>query len=176
MNQILNIIVDQYEAAFSTLNLCIAECDDKQWESRIANLTFSQAAFHTLFYADLYLNNDNDDSFQSQQFHLQNTDSFRDYEELKNQQQTYSYSLGFIESYLAHCRQKLHQVFESATEDWLNEASPFRWIPSTRGEVHIYNIRHIQHHAAQLIMRLRLDGLEDFPWFRSGWQDNTSSS
>ena len=38
----------------------------------------------------------------------------------------------------------------------------------TRAELHLYNIRHIQHHAAQLILRLRLDTDVDIPWVGRG--------
>ena len=44
----------------------------------------------------------------------------------------------------------------------------------TRAEVHIHNIRHIQHHAAQLILRLRRDYGQDMPWFKSGWPDTAT--
>jgi hypothetical protein len=46
---------------------------------------------------------------------------------------------------------------------------PRRHLP--RAELHVYNIRHIQHHSAQLIMRLRLDCDVDVPWISSGWRD-----
>jgi hypothetical protein len=37
----------------------------------------------------------------------------------------------------------------------LEAESGFSWIPMNKMELQIYNIRHIQHHAAQLIERLR---------------------
>ena len=79
-------------------------------------------------------------------------------------------SKSFVEDYLQHCRNKMDAAINQADEVWLLEPSPFSWIPTTRTEVHIYNTRHIQHHAAQLIMGLRQDGQTDLPWFRSGWQ------
>jgi len=47
------------------------------------------------------------------------------------------------------------------------------WLPFPRVEVHIYNVRHIQHHAAQLILRLRRDHKQGIPWFKSGWPEAT---
>jgi len=38
----------------------------------------------------------------------------------------------------------------------------------SRAELHIYNIRHIQHYAAQLSLRLRLDTEVDIPWVSHG--------
>ena len=43
------------------------------------------------------------------------------------------------------------------------------WVKLSRTELHVYNIRHLQHHAAQMILRLRLDHAIDFPWHKSGW-------
>ena len=167
----LSIVTNQYGAAFSTLNRCIEECSEELWDSKVAKLTFSQALFHTLFYADLYLHEINDESFKQQEFHERNQDSFRDYEEMQDKPQQHAYSKGFVRDYFQHCLDKSRCAFQDATEAWLLEPSPFPWIESTRSEVHIYNMRHIQHHAAQLILRLRLEGPIQFPWYRSGWED-----
>jgi hypothetical protein len=37
----------------------------------------------------------------------------------------------------------------------LDAPSGFDWLPLCKLELHIYNIRHVQHHAAQLSARLR---------------------
>lgn len=50
----------------------------------------------------------------------------------------------------------------------LLEPFPFPWIEPNRSEVHVDNICHIQHSAAQMILSLRLRGTEPFPWFRLG--------
>jgi len=47
---------------------------------------------------------------------------------------------------------------------------------SPRAELHVYNIRRIQHHAAQLNLRLRLDTNVDIPWIGSGRCDPTAES
>lgn len=36
--------------------------------------------------------------------------------------------------------------------------------PFSQAELHACNMRHIQHHAAQLTLRLRLDGMEQVLW------------
>ena len=40
-----------------------------------------------------------------------------------------------------------------------------------RAELHVYSIRHIQHHAAQLSLRLRLDAGVAIPWIGVGWRE-----
>ncbi|KPJ52053.1 hypothetical protein AMJ39_08795 [candidate division TA06 bacterium DG_24] len=48
------------------------------------------------------------------------------------------------------------------------DPSGFPWLPFNRFELHLYNIRHIQHHAGQLIERLRSQGVTDFEWVGIG--------
>jgi hypothetical protein len=37
----------------------------------------------------------------------------------------------------------------------LDAASGFDWLPFNRFELHLYNMRHLQHHTGQLTERLR---------------------
>jgi hypothetical protein len=62
----------------------------------------------------------------------------------------------------------------SETEDSLAGASGFFWYEITRGEMHLVNIRHIQHHTGQLSAFLRRvdDRFADphtLGWIGSGW-------
>jgi hypothetical protein len=41
----------------------------------------------------------------------------------------------------------------------------------SRAELYAYNTRHIQHHAAQLSLRLRIDAGVDIPWIGLGWRE-----
>jgi hypothetical protein len=59
----------------------------------------------------------------------------------------------------------------SETEESLREIVEFDWLSLERAELHVYNIRHIQHHAAQLSLRLRLDTGDGIPWVGSGWRE-----
>jgi hypothetical protein len=42
--------------------------------------------------------------------------------------------------------------------------SGFHWLPFSRGEAHLYNLRHVQHHAGRLIERLRQTTNEGTGW------------
>ncbi len=57
------------------------------------------------------------------------------------------------------------------TAGTLNARCGFERLPFSRAELHISNIRRIQHHAAQLSLRLRLDANTDIPWVKTGWLD-----
>jgi hypothetical protein len=166
-----DLLVHQFEAALCTLNAAVDRCPDLAWNAPVANLAFCQAAFHTLFFADLYLG-PNVDALRRQPFHRDNAEFFRDYEELEPRKQELFYDRPAINSYLAHCRQKVAAVLAAETAESLAAPAGFDWLKFNRAELHVYNIRHIQHHAAQLILRLRLDFGEDFRWFGSGWRES----
>jgi hypothetical protein len=73
--------------------------------------------------------------------------------------------------YLQHVRRKAQQTIAEESADVLSGPSGFRRRNCLRAELHIYNIRHIQHHAAQLILRLRLNTNVDIPWLGQVWKD-----
>jgi len=163
------ILINQYGASLATLNECVERCPDAAWESKVANLEFSQVVFHTLIYADFYLGDGDRESFQRQPFHVDNPGRFGDYEEFEDRPPVTLYDRPFIRLYLDHCHVKAGEVVAAETAASLSARSPFSWLDFSRAETHLYNIRHIQHHAAQLILRLRRDFGQNMPWFRSGW-------
>jgi len=126
--------------------------------------------FHTLFYADFYLGQ-NEESFRCQSFHHANERFFGDYEEFEDRAPQSLYDKSSIKKYMEHCRTKAAQVIAAETADSLNARAGFERRTFSRAELHVYNIRHIQHHAAQLSLRLRLDASQDIPWIGSGWRD-----
>jgi hypothetical protein len=162
-------LTHQFEAALCTLNACIGAAPQEAWNAPVGSLAFCQVAFHTLFFADYYLG-PNPESFRGQQFHRGNQASFRDYEELENRPQRLFYDKPFIDAYLRHCRDKASRTLAAETAETLHGPSGFKQGVS-RAEAHLYNIRHIQHHAAQLSLRLRLDFKIEIPWIGSGWRD-----
>jgi hypothetical protein len=50
----------------------------------------------------------------------------------------------------------------------MQQDSGFEWYPFSRLELHINSIRHIQHHTAQVIERLKAQGISGFPWAIDG--------
>lgn len=164
------LIANQFEAAFCTLNVCIERCPETVWDGRVANHRFCQVAFHTLFYADFYLGS-SEDGFRDQAFHRDHADFFRDYEEFDDHPPTWLYDRPSIKSYLDHCRRKASDTISSETAESLTARAAFPRRTFSRSELHVYNMRHIQHHAAQLSLRLRLDAAQDIPWIGSGWRD-----
>jgi DinB superfamily len=170
LQTVKDLITNQFEAALSTLNACIDKCPEAAWNEPVVNLKFCQAAFHTLFYTDYYLGQTEED-FRKEPFHRENAHVFRDYEELEPRAPVLLYEKPWIKTYLHYCRTRCRQVIAAETAEMLAAKFKFPRKDFSRAEGHIYNIRHVQHHAAQLIMRLRLDFQAEFPWFGSGWKE-----
>ncbi|MEK6262388.1 MAG: DinB family protein [Planctomycetota bacterium] len=164
------LVTNQFAAAFCMLETCNDRCPDAAWDAPVANLKFCQVAFHTLFYADFYLGR-NADALRRQPFHHDHQQFFRDYEELEDRTQVLLYDKPSIKTYLDHCRKKALEVIAAETAESLAGPSGFERRTFSRAELHVLNIRHIQHHAAQLSLRLRIDFHQDIPWIGSGWSN-----
>lgn len=161
------LIASQFEASFRMLGHCVERCPDELWTVRVAKYPFCQVTFHALLFADFYLSSDAD-SFRQQPFHLTNAKLFGDYEQLQDREPISLYERSQVEGYLEFCRSKAATTIAAETEESLNAPAKFNRRNFSRAELHVYNIRHIQHHAAQLILRLRLDSDIDVPWIGAG--------
>jgi hypothetical protein len=164
------LVASQFEASLCTLGHCVAKCPDAVWNTRVAKYPFCQVAFHTLFFADFYLGPDAE-SLRQQPFHLANPALFGDYEQLQDREPESLYERPQIRAYLEFCRHKATAAIAAETDETLCAPTKFARRNFSRAELHVYNIRHIQHHAAQMIMRLRLDTDVDIPWIGAGWKD-----
>jgi hypothetical protein len=159
-----SILTRQFEAALCMMNDCVQKCPPEHWDGKIANDTFRQVAYHTLFFVDLYLS-PNEEAFQLRDLHHRGGD-----ERISTAPST---GLATEEtlSYLAICRQKALGTLASETPESLQGASGFQRLPFSRGELHLYNIRHVQHHTGQLSAFLRRI-VEDGQawWVKTGWR------
>ena len=143
------LIVNQFEAVFCTLKTCIDRCPDAAWDAPVANRKFCQVAFHALFFAVLYLRQ-NADALRLQPFHRDHEQFLREYEELEDRVQVLLYDIPSIKTYPEHCRKKGAEVIAAETAESLAGPSGFERRTFSRAELHVCNIRHIQHHTAQL--------------------------
>jgi len=161
------ILISQFEASLCMLNQCIAACPLEHWEGRIANDTFRQVAYHTLFYADLYLT-PSEDVFVLRDIHASGGDE---------RGPTLSPGLPREQTleYAAICRQKVTQTLANETGQTLQGPSGFSWLKMPRMEAHLYNLRHLQHHTGQMSAYLRrvdaqLKDPRALPWVKAGWR------
>ena len=55
LDEYKQLITHQFEAAICGLDMCIDRCAETAWDAAVVILAFCQVAFHTLFFADYYL-------------------------------------------------------------------------------------------------------------------------
>jgi hypothetical protein len=161
------ILTSQFEAALCMMDHCIRACPPEHWEGKITNGTFRWVAYHTLFWVDLYLSL-GDQAFVLRDFHHRGGDERED---------TASPGLTKDETlaYVPICRQKMLETLAAETAESLQGPSGFPYRKITRGELHVYNLRHVQHHTGQLSAYLRrvdpaLNDPKILPWIGTGWQ------
>jgi hypothetical protein len=164
------LLISQFEASLSMLAHCIALCPADRWQAPVARYPYSQVVFHTLFFTDFYLGL-SPEGLESQPFHQENKALFRDYEQLQDRDPLETYERVDVERYLDFIRMKAVTTIQSESDRDHAASANFPRRRGTRAETHVYNIRHLQHHVGQLSMRLRLDGVTDFPWIDHGWRD-----
>jgi hypothetical protein len=162
------ILKKQMIAALSMLNQAIENCPEAEWQQSHNDAPFSQAAFHALFFLDYYLSHD-DAEFKAQGFHTGHPEIFQDYEELEDRLPEHTYTREQIRQYLRFCRQKTERVFEEMGEGGLMNAAIRD--PLTVAELAVDNIRHVQHHAAQLGLRVQQITGKTLNWATTGWRD-----
>jgi uncharacterized damage-inducible protein DinB len=167
IDYIKRILADQFEAALCMLNQCIEACPPEHWEGKIANDTFRQVAYHTLFFVDFYLS-PGEEAFRLRELHQRGGDERNPYP-----------SVGLTKeetlAYVAVCRQKLTETLAGETRASLEGKSGFSYRLVSRGELHLYNLRHVQHHTGQLSAYVRRLGgtFSDpkvMPWVGTGWR------
>lgn len=156
------ILIAQLEAGLSMMRHSIELCPPDHWESKIAKDTFRQVAYHTLFYVDYYLS-PNEKAFQLSDLNLRGGD----------ERTSTSASLGLEQdetlNYVTLCRKKAVSSIATETTESLQRDSGFHRLRFTRGELHVYNIRHLQHHVGALSAYLRRIG-RAVDWVGSGWR------
>lgn len=162
-----SITINQFLAALQTLEQSIQRTPDEIWGADHIDGQVNQVVFHTLFFTDLYLCC-GEDGFKKQEFHLNHADFFQDYEEMEDRAPVNFYKREECRLYLDFCVEKVKSVVESETEETLRGDSGFPWRKTSRAEIHLYNLRHVQHHAAQLGLRHQLTGGPPLRWVSKG--------
>jgi hypothetical protein len=148
---IKQVLQGQFEAALSMLRARIEYCPDEQWDDLVGEGTVRQDAYHVLFWLDYYLS-PAETNVEPTIYSQKGGDEFQPgiCEGLSRQE-----TLEYIE----YCHTKLVRIIAAETEVTLtgNSGFPsiFRRKPLSRMELHIYNIRHVEHHAAKIGLHLR---------------------
>jgi len=146
MNELLKeSLWKQFGAAIDMLENAITECPSELWD---AKSKFWYNAYHSLFYLDYYLTLEPERFSPPSPFTLSEFDPSGILPESV-------YSKEELLAYLKSSRVKCHALIAKLTEDGASK----RWVNEYRNysvfEILLYNMRHVQHHAAQLNLLLR---------------------
>jgi len=146
------ILWQQFGACIDMLENAITACPEDLWRDRAQNPEFWYVAFHTLFFLDLYLSDCVEGFTPPEPFTLDelNPDGLMPER---------PYTKDELINYLEHGRKKCRVTIEAITDEQLERRCGFKWVDVTEVELLLYNMRHVQHHTAQLnlILRQKID-------------------
>jgi hypothetical protein len=147
----------QFGASIDMLQNAIVACPD---DLLVTNRRFFFTVYHTLIFLDLYLTNPPKDFSSPLPYTLQE-DANIPRGALDDVVPDRQYSKAELLGYLRVCREKCRAVISGLTEDlserWIEDDGTGRPRTFVMFELLLYNMRHVQHHTAQLNMMLRKD-------------------
>ena len=139
----------QFGATIETLEGIISACPDRLWSDRAKQPEFWYLAYHTLFWLDFYLSDSPDSFTPPPPFGLEELDPEGALPERP-------YGKSELLAYLEHGRAKCRARIAGLTEAEARRRFPlFSGLELEIAELLLYNLRHVQHHSAQLNLILR---------------------
>jgi hypothetical protein len=142
----------QFGASIDMLSNTIEKCPEQLWEKNL----FWYWAFHCLFYLDYYTCTDPDSFAPPAPFTLSEFQA--------NTMPDRVYDKKTLLGYLEYNKEKARLLISSLNEENIQS----RWINAYRNydrfEIILYNMRHVQHHGAQLNLMLRQGMNDAAPW------------
>jgi hypothetical protein len=142
------MIWSQFGAAIDMLENAMRACPEELWGDRSRKPEFWYVAFHTLFFLDFYLSDSEVGFMPPAPFTLDELDE-------RGLLPDRVYAKEELVRYLAHGREKCRTAIAAMTAEKASRRCGFSWLDLSTGEMLLYNMRHVQHHAAQLNLLLR---------------------
>ncbi len=144
---------NQFGASLDMLDNAIAACPDAQWKQ----VDFWYLVYHTLFWTDLYLYGSVEGFRPPAPYTLDELDPAGIVPER-------TYTKDELRNYLAHCRDTCKAAIAQLTAERAQHRCTFGWGEANYLEVLMYNMRHVQHGAAQmnLLLRQAVDSAPDW--------------
>ena len=148
-------IWQQFGAAIDMLDNALRACPDQLWRDRLWNnpserpeySQFWYIAYHALFWLDFYLSGSVEGFAPPAPFTLDELDPAGLLPERP-------YTKDELQAYLDHSRQKCQATIEALTDEKARQRCGFAWGEVSFAELLLYNMRHVQEHAAQLSLIL----------------------
>lgn len=154
MTEFKTILKRQYHASLAMLRDAIERCPEDEWLRRDRKNAFWQVAYHVLFYTHLYLQPD-EAAFRRWSEHRGENDGTGGEPYTKRQALDY---WRFVDDMVDHAVDAL---------DLNSPESGFWWYKMSKIEHQLVNLRHVQHHGAQLADRLRMAADVGVEWVSS---------
>ena len=133
------------------------DCPDEVWSDQTREPQFWYLVYHTLFWLDYSLSESPDGFAPPAPFGLEEFDPAGVVPDRV-------YTKAEMQIYLEHGRQKTRAAIFGLTDE--KAQTRFQYFSKNFSilELMLYNMRHVQHHAAQLNLLLRQDGAEPPSW------------
>jgi hypothetical protein len=142
------MIWSQFSASLDMLGNAIEECPPKVWGEKIGFQEFWYLAYHTLFFVDYYMSEKEEGFEPLEPYTLGELDP-------KGVLPDRIYTKGELFTYLKYCRKKAKERINGLTESTAFVRCRFEKPAVTVAELMLNQMRHIQHHTAQLNLILR---------------------
>lgn len=142
------ILWRQLGAAIDMLENAINACPATLWGDRTRQPEYWYNTYHTLFFLDFYFSEAAEGFAPPAPFGLEELDP-------AGVMPPRVYTKEELLIYLAYCRNKCRSVIRALTAEKSEQSSGSLRPGLTFGELYIYVLRHVQHHAGQLNLLLR---------------------
>lgn len=149
-------LIGQYGAALKMLDGALRSCPPELWNKKVGKHPFWHVAYHVLFYTDLYLSRA-EAEFRPIEAHQPESQVMgrMPWPPYKTVVVKKPYDKPTLRQYVSTVAKKAEREVSCETASTFAGESGFVWIPFPRFELHLYNLRHIQHHTGQLCAFLR---------------------
>jgi hypothetical protein len=155
----------QFGAAIDMLDNALVACPDALWREAVwqdpsvpaKRAEFWYVAYHALFWLDLYVSGSTVGFAPPAPFTLEELDP-------AGVVPKRPYSRDELRTYLAYSRQKCHTAIDTLTDEQARQHVDFPWAKGravSYVELQLYNMRHVQEHAAQLSLFLGQHAIPD---------------
>lgn len=154
-----NMLGHQFGIAIESLAGALRDCPDELWQEQLwadepdqwvakGFSAFWYLGYHALFWLDLYLTGAEEGFVPPAPFDL--------VEMVDGETLPRTYSRQELLGYLEDCRQRCQETIAAMTPEQAGRLCRFPWGELSFAELQLYNMRHVQEHAAQLHMFLGL--------------------
>ncbi len=143
----------QFGAAIDSFGNALRDCSDELWDAQLWQdqpdqwvaqgfSAFWYLCYHTLFWLDLYLTGAEEGFTPPEPFDLVEMEA--------NEALPRTYTRQELLGYLDTCRRRCQETVSAMSPEQANRLCSFAWGEVPFAELQLYNLRHVQEHAAQL--------------------------